>query len=122
RPTGPDDDARSWFSPDVEVVPRYAIAVPAAPALWVTRHPLRENPQPWIRVYREGGRMVPGVWSASRSQHQNRRLHMRLIHKIGLGISLAASLISGVALAQQQQFINVLTGGQAGVYYPLGVA
>src|SRR5690606_31375860 len=28
----------------------------------------------------------------------------------------------GVALAQQQQFINVLTGGQAGVYYPLGVA
>ena len=47
---------------------------------------------------------------------------MRLIHKIGLGISLAASLISGAALAQQQQFINVLTGGQAGVYYPLGVA
>ncbi len=47
---------------------------------------------------------------------------MRLIHKIGLGISLAAALLSGTALAQQQQFVNVLTGGQAGVYYPLGVA
>ncbi|MBX3611321.1 MAG: TAXI family TRAP transporter solute-binding subunit [Hydrogenophaga sp.] len=47
---------------------------------------------------------------------------MRLIHKIGLGITLAASLVSGAAIAQQQQFINVLTGGQAGVYYPLGVA
>ncbi len=31
------------------------------------------------------------------------------------------SLLSGPAAAQQQ-FINVLTGGQAGVYYPLGVA
>jgi uncharacterized protein len=47
---------------------------------------------------------------------------MRLIHKIGLGISLAAAIISGTAFAQQQQFVNVLTGGQAGVYYPLGVA
>jgi TRAP transporter TAXI family solute receptor len=47
---------------------------------------------------------------------------MRLIHKIGLGISLAAALLSGAAIAQQQQFVNVLTGGQAGVYYPLGVA
>jgi TRAP transporter TAXI family solute receptor len=47
---------------------------------------------------------------------------MRLIHKIGLGISLAAAVLSGTALAQQQQFVNVLTGGQAGVYYPLGVA
>lgn len=47
---------------------------------------------------------------------------MRLIHKIGLGISLAAAVLSGAALAQQQQFVNVLTGGQAGVYYPLGVA
>ncbi|MCS6995736.1 MAG: TAXI family TRAP transporter solute-binding subunit [Casimicrobiaceae bacterium] len=31
------------------------------------------------------------------------------------------SLLSSLATAQQQ-FINVLTGGQAGVYYPLGVA
>jgi uncharacterized protein len=30
--------------------------------------------------------------------------------------------LSGAAVAQQQQFINVLTGGQSGVYYPLGVA
>ena len=33
-----------------------------------------------------------------------------------------ALLGSSLALAQQQQFINILTGGQSGVYYPLGVA
>ena len=47
---------------------------------------------------------------------------MRLIHKVGLGLSLAAAIASGAAVAQQQQFINVLTGGQSGVYYPMGVA
>ena len=47
---------------------------------------------------------------------------MRLFHKIGLTVSLGAALSSGAALAQQQQFINVLTGGQSGVYYPVGVA
>ncbi|MFW5328930.1 TAXI family TRAP transporter solute-binding subunit [Hydrogenophaga sp. ZJX-1] len=47
---------------------------------------------------------------------------MRLIHKIGLGLSVAAAIVSGAAVAQQQQFINVLTGGQSGVYYPMGVA
>ncbi|MCV0438012.1 MAG: TAXI family TRAP transporter solute-binding subunit [Hydrogenophaga sp.] len=47
---------------------------------------------------------------------------MRLIHKIGLGLSLGAALLTSVASAQQQQFVNVLTGGQSGVYYPMGVA
>ncbi|MGP1628688.1 MAG: TAXI family TRAP transporter solute-binding subunit [Giesbergeria sp.] len=47
---------------------------------------------------------------------------MRLIHKIGLGLSLTTALVAGVVHAQQQQFINILTGGQSGVYYPLGVA
>jgi uncharacterized protein len=47
---------------------------------------------------------------------------MRLFHKIGLSLSLGAALVAGVASAQQQQFINVLTGGQSGVYYPMGVA
>ena len=47
---------------------------------------------------------------------------MRWIQKIGLGLSLGAALIAGAANAQQQQFVNVLTGGQSGVYYPLGVA
>jgi TRAP transporter TAXI family solute receptor len=28
----------------------------------------------------------------------------------------------GAAVAQQQQFVNILTGGQSGVYYPMGVA
>ncbi|MBE0473488.1 TAXI family TRAP transporter solute-binding subunit [Rhodoferax sp.] len=46
---------------------------------------------------------------------------MRLIKKIGLALTLGAALISSAALAQQQ-FVNVLTGGQSGVYYPLGVA
>lgn len=36
-------------------------------------------------------------------------------------ISLTA-LVSGAVQAQKAQFVNVLTGGQSGVYYPLGVA
>ena len=47
---------------------------------------------------------------------------MQAIKKIGLILSLGAALVSSAALAQQQQFVNVLTGGQSGVYYPLGVA
>lgn len=36
----------------------------------------------------------------------------------------AAALValSGPALAQKTQFVNILTGGQSGVFYPLGVA
>ena len=47
---------------------------------------------------------------------------MRWIHKISLGLCLGAALVSVTANAQQQQFVNILTGGQSGVYYPLGVA
>ncbi len=47
---------------------------------------------------------------------------MRAIKKIGLILSLGAALAASAALAQQQQFVNILTGGQSGVYYPLGVA
>lgn len=47
---------------------------------------------------------------------------MRLIKNITLALSLGAALVSSAALAQQQQFVNVLTGGQSGVYYPMGVA
>jgi hypothetical protein len=46
---------------------------------------------------------------------------MRFLKKLGLVIGMAATLIATTALAQQQ-FVNVLTGGQSGVYYPLGVA
>lgn len=38
------------------------------------------------------------------------------------GLLLAAGLAAAAGAAAQQKFINVLTGGQAGVYYPLGVA
>lgn len=47
---------------------------------------------------------------------------MKLLQKLGLFASVSAALVAGTAFAQQQQFINVLTGGQAGVYYPIGVA
>jgi TRAP transporter TAXI family solute receptor len=46
---------------------------------------------------------------------------MQLIKKIGLALGLSAAVLAGAAQAQQQ-FVNVLTGGQSGVYYPLGVA
>jgi len=47
---------------------------------------------------------------------------MKAIKKIGLVLSLGAALATSAAMAQQQQFVNVLTGGQSGVYYPVGVA
>jgi len=36
--------------------------------------------------------------------------------------ALAASVVLSAPAAGAQQFINVLTGGTSGVYYPLGVA
>jgi len=47
---------------------------------------------------------------------------MRTVRWVAVVAATAAALTSTLALAQQQQFVNVLTGGQAGVYYPLGVA
>ncbi len=47
---------------------------------------------------------------------------MQILKKLGLILSLGAAMATSAALAQQQQFVNVLTGGQSGVYYPLGVA
>lgn len=45
------------------------------------------------------------------------------IKKWIVGLSASAMLLtSGTALAQKTQFISVLTGGQSGVYYPVGVA
>ncbi len=41
--------------------------------------------------------------------------------KIAFVFAFAGSLLA-VGSAQAQQFINILTGGQSGVYYPLGVA
>ncbi len=43
--------------------------------------------------------------------------------KARLAISVAAAaLLFSAPAARAQQFINVLTGGTSGVYYPLGVA
>lgn len=39
-----------------------------------------------------------------------------------LGLAAVASLIAVPAVHADQTFINVLTGGQSGIYYPLGVA
>ena len=46
---------------------------------------------------------------------------MRIVRWVAAVAATAAALTSTLALAQQQ-FVNILTGGQAGVYYPLGVA
>jgi uncharacterized protein len=46
---------------------------------------------------------------------------MRYTRRLALALGLGAALASTAALAQQQ-FVNVLTGGQSGVYYPLGVS
>jgi uncharacterized protein len=46
---------------------------------------------------------------------------MRIVRWFAAVAATAAALSSPLALAQQQ-FVNILTGGQSGVYYPLGVA
>ena len=48
---------------------------------------------------------------------QGRRSRLALAGAIGLTLAVA-----GTAAARADQFINVLTGGTSGVYYPLGVA
>ncbi|MEW6694340.1 TRAP transporter solute receptor, TAXI family [Tepidimonas thermarum] len=47
---------------------------------------------------------------------------MRLLRRLATAWGLGAALVAGSAAAQSTQFINVLTGGQSGVYYPVGVA
>ncbi|MBX3585481.1 MAG: TAXI family TRAP transporter solute-binding subunit [Ramlibacter sp.] len=47
---------------------------------------------------------------------------MKITRRVVLALSLGAAVVSGAAVAQQAQFINILTGGQSGVYYPMGVA
>ncbi len=46
---------------------------------------------------------------------------MKLIHLLAAG-ALALSTGLSAASAQADEFINVLTGGTSGVYYPLGAA
>ena len=38
------------------------------------------------------------------------------------GLAAAALIATAPATARAQEFVNVLTGGTSGVYYPLGVA
>lgn len=47
---------------------------------------------------------------------------MRITTWIASAAMAAAFVVAGPAQAQKTQFINILTGGQSGVYYPLGVA
>ncbi|MGA1318284.1 MAG: TAXI family TRAP transporter solute-binding subunit [Rubrivivax sp.] len=47
---------------------------------------------------------------------------MQWFRKMGLALGLGMTLAATGAAHAQQQFVNVLTGGQAGVYYPLGVS
>ncbi|AWI76821.1 C4-dicarboxylate ABC transporter [Parazoarcus communis] len=47
---------------------------------------------------------------------------MRLIRTLGLAAGMMLGASVGAQSAHAQQFVNVLTGGTSGVYYPLGVA
>ena len=47
---------------------------------------------------------------------------MQWFRKMGLALGLGMTLAATGAAHAQQQLVNVLTGGQAGVYYPLGVS
>ena len=47
---------------------------------------------------------------------------MRILRWMAAAAATTALIAGTPVHAQQQQFVNVLTGGQSGVYYPLGVA
>ena len=47
---------------------------------------------------------------------------MRILRWMAAAAATTALIAGAPVHAQQQQFVNVLTGGQSGVYYPLGVA
>lgn len=47
---------------------------------------------------------------------------MRMFKWVATATVAVAAAFSGPAMAQKTQFVNILTGGQSGVYYPLGVA
>ena len=47
---------------------------------------------------------------------------MQLHKKLAVGAAASLLAIAGAASAAGPQFINILTGGQSGVYYPVGVA
>ncbi len=48
-------------------------------------------------------------------------MRVRALGMFAVAAAMVVGVFSGTAHAQQQ-FVNVLTGGQAGVYYPLGVS
>jgi TRAP transporter TAXI family solute receptor len=47
---------------------------------------------------------------------------MRSFRLLAAALGMGAALVASTVAAQSSQFINVLTGGQSGVYYPVGVA
>jgi TRAP transporter TAXI family solute receptor len=47
---------------------------------------------------------------------------MRSFRLLAAALGMGAALVASTVAAQSTQFINVLTGGQSGVYYPVGVA
>src|SRR6202158_1328273 len=61
-----------------------------------------------------------GPWSVQFAG-QIRGRNLLMISKLVAAVAAAAVVLSTPA-ARAQQFINVLTGGTSGVYYPLGVA
>jgi uncharacterized protein len=61
------------------------------------------------------------AWLNHPSTGDNMRKIRTFTTVCALVIASSAALFTSAAVAQQQ-FINVLTGGQSGVYYPMGVA
>lgn len=47
---------------------------------------------------------------------------MRMFKWVAVATVAVSAAFSGPVMAQKTQFVNILTGGQSGVYYPLGVA
>src|SRR5690606_32271058 len=50
------------------------------------------------------------------------RTMFTLTRRRALAGAITAALVCGPAAVKAEEFINVLTGGTSGVYYPLGVA
>src|SRR5690606_3356696 len=97
------------------------------PAVWLAVRPdrqltdIRENVlrAPGWQAACSGGGLVAGI---RRSNENLGRVRMKFRTKSALMACAVVAAVSAGAASAKAEFINILTGGTAGVYYPLGVA
>src|SRR3546814_805651 len=78
---------------------------------------------PYTTLFRSPLGIPGGLPVLSRQKSNNRMGGDPIVRKLSIALAAAAALTGPtMPSAHAEQFINILTGGTSGVYYPLGVA